>query len=378
MRARLSFAASLLALLAACSRPPDASKPSASPAGGTGAAGGAAGPLAPAPAPARLVAPEPVRHAPRATVTGTLKARQAAPLGTSVPGTLARIAVRRGQEVRQGALLVALDDRMAQASQRQAEAGVAAARAQLALAEDARSRMERIRAEDGVSEAQLVGARHQRDLAAAQLAGAEAQLEQARVHLAHHSLTAPFPGVVTRIPDGVGLMVGAGTPLVELACSRLLVLETTLTQEDAAELRVGARVQVSVPATRARTADAVVAVVLPAVDRATNRVPVEIEVPNPDGRFLANASARAELPRGAERDAYRVPMAALVQRAGGFAVWVAGPDGRARALPVRLLAEEGGSSVVLPADGRWPEGLRVVALPPLGIEEGVQLAEERG
>lgn len=184
--------------------------------------------------------------------------------------------------------------------------------------------------------------------------------------------------MVTRIPDGVGLMVGAGTPLVELASTRLLLLETTLTQEDAAELRPGARVKVSVPATGACAADARVSVVLPAVDRATNRVPVEIEVQNPDGRLLANASARAELPRGAEREAYRVPAAALVQRAGGYAVWVAGPDARARALPVRLLAEEGGAAVVVPAGGRWPEGLRVVALPPPGIEEGVQLAEVRG
>jgi multidrug efflux pump subunit AcrA (membrane-fusion protein) len=122
----------------------------------------------------------------------------------------------------------------------------------------------------------------------------------------------------------------------------------------------------------------VVSVVVPAVDAATNRVPVEIAVPNDDGRFLAGAFARAELPRGAEREAFRVPSAALVQRAGGFAVWVAGGDGKARTLPVRRLGEDGDHAVVLPEGGVWPEGLRVIEAPPIGIVEGTPLAEVRG
>jgi RND family efflux transporter MFP subunit len=339
------------------------------------AAAPSAGANVPAPVVARLIAPAAIRFAPRLVVNGTLKARQSSPLAMSVPGTLARVLVKRGQEVRQGALLAALDDGAARASCRQAEAGVAAARAQLELAEDALARIDRIRREEGGSEAQAVQARAQRDLAAAQLAGAEAQLEAARVNLGHHHLAAPFPGVVTRIPDGVGIMLAAGTPVVTLVTTRRLLLETTLTQEEAAELRPGARAIVTVPATGARSDDGTVAVIVPAVDAATNRVPVEIEVPNDGHRFFPNAFARAELPRGPERDAYRLPAAALTQRAGGHAVWVAGGDGKARPLLVRLLAEEGAAAVVTPAEGGWPAGLKVVEAPPLGLIEGTPLAE---
>ncbi|WP_059439259.1 efflux RND transporter periplasmic adaptor subunit, partial [Anaeromyxobacter sp. PSR-1] len=335
----------------------------------------AAGPAAAA---AHLAAPERIRFAPRVTATGTLKARQASALAVSVAGTLERVAVRRGQEVREGALLAALDTGAAAAAVRQAEAAVEAARAQLALAEDAFARTERLRREEGASEAQATQAKAQRDLAAAHLAAAQAQAEQARVHLSHHRLVAPFPGVVTRVPDGVGIAVSPGVPLVTLVTTRELVLETSLTQSEAAELRPGARVAVSLPGTGARTADAVVTVVVPAVDAATNRVPVEIAVPNPDGRFLANAYARADLPRGAEREAFRVPAAALVQRTGGHAVWLAGGDGKARALPVRLLGEEGETAVVVPEGGAWPEGLRVVTDPPIGLAEGAALAQVGG
>ncbi|ACG73912.1 efflux transporter, RND family, MFP subunit [Anaeromyxobacter sp. K] len=349
-------------------RPPPPPAPATAPAPAAG----------PAAAAAHLAAPERIRFVPRVTATGTLKARQASALALSVAGTLERVAVRRGQEVREGALLAALDTGAAAAALRQAEAAVAAARAQLALAEDALARTERLRREEGASEAQATQARAQRDLSAAHLAAAQAQAEQARVHLSHHRLVAPFPGVVTRVPDGVGIAVSPGVPLVTLVTTRELVLETSLTQAEAAELRPGARATVSLPGTGARAADAVVTVVVPAVDPATNRVPVEIAVANAGGHFLANAYARAELPRGAEREAWRVPAAALVQRAGGHAVWVAGGDGRARTLPVRLLAEEGEAAVVLPEGGGWPEGLRVVTDPPVGLAEGTALAQVRG
>jgi hypothetical protein len=73
-----------------------------------------------------------------------------------------------------------------------------------------------------------------------------------------------------------------------------------------------------------------------------------------------------------------VPAAALVQRGGAYALWVAGPDGAARTLTVRKLAEEGTRVVVQTEDGAWPAGLRVVEAPPVGIVEGTPLAEVRG
>lgn len=364
-RPALSALTALLALLAfgpACRQaaPPPAEPPVARP----------------ATAPSRLADPTPVRFAPQTVATGTLKPRQQAALAMSVPGTLARVLVTRGQEVAAGALLATLDDDAAAAGRRQAEAAVAAARAQLALAEDGLGRVSAVHASQGSSEAQLVQARAQRDLAAAGLAGAEAQLELARVHLDHHRLRAPFAGVVTRIPDGVGVTVVPGVPLIWLVATRALALETSVTQEEAAALVRGARLTVRVPATGARSDDATVAAVIPVADQATNRVPVELAVPNADGRFTANAYARSDLPAAPPRDAWRIPAAALAQREAGYAAWVSGPDGRARAMPVRLLGEASGGAVVVPADGApWPAGVRVVELPPVGLVEGQPLEE---
>jgi len=64
-----------------------------------------------------------------------------------------------------------------------------------------------------------------------------------------------------------------------------------------------------------------------------------------------------------------------VQRAAGYAVWVAGADAKARTLPVRVLAENGDTAVVQPEGGSWPPGLLVVQEPPLGIADGTVVAE---
>ena len=94
-----------------------------------------------------------------------------------------------------------------------------------------------------------------------------------------------------------------------------------------------------------------------------------------DGRFLANAYARAELPRGQDRDGYAVPAAALLQREGAYAVWVAAADGRAVSLPVQLLGEEEDTAIVAPIEGAWPAGARAILAPSTGLAEGTRVAE---
>jgi len=329
----------------------------------------------PAPTAVRLVVPEKVRFAPRVGATGVLKAREASQLAFPIAGTLRSVPVRRGQVVAEGEPLAVLDSDVIRAAVAQAEASLAATRAQARLAQDAFERSQRLRAQESISESQFVQAEGQRDLAQAQVRASEAAVRQAQVNLEKHTLRAPFAGVVTKVPDGTGIAVAAGQVIVALEANRLLVLDTTLTQDEAAPLRAGQPVEVVVAETGARATGAVVRLVLPSVDPGTGRVPVEVAVPNGDGRLLPHAFARATFPGGAERDAWKVPVAALVQRDGAVAVWVAGPEGRAHQLPVKLLEQTGGDALVDPGPAGWPAAVRVVAAPPLGIVEGTPLAE---
>ncbi len=332
-------------------------------------------PADPAPAAVRFLVPEKVRFTARVEATGVLKAREASQLAFPIAGTLRSVPVRRGQVVALGQPLALLDADVIRAAVAQAEASLAATRAQARLSQDAFERSRRLRAQESISESQFVQAEGQRDLTDAQVRASEASLRQAQVNLEKHTLKAPFAGVVTKVPDGTGIAVAAGQVLVAVEANRLLVLDTTLTQDEAAPLRVGQPVEVVIAETGARASGAAIRLVLPSVDPGTGRVPVEVSVPNGDGRLLPHAFARATFPRGAERDAWKVPVASLVQRDGAVAVWVAGTEGRAHQQPVKLLEQSGGHALVDPGPAGWPAGLRVVAAPPLGISEGAPVAE---
>ncbi len=212
-------------------------------------------------------------------------------------------------------------------------------------------------------------------MALAQLKVATAQRDQARVLLRNHTLRAPFGGIITRAPDGTGMSVGPQLPLFALEDIRSLVLLTSLTQEEAPALSPNTRVSVTVPATGARTNDAVVRLVLPSVDPATDRVPVEIFVPNKEMRLLAHASARVELPSTVDGDVFRVQESALTQEMGAFSLWMIDENGKVIAVRVRRLkTAPNGTALVDPGPDGFPKGAKVVDNPPLDIAAGRVLA----
>ena len=174
-------------------------------------------------------------------------------------------------------------------------------------------------------------------------------------------------------PAGGGGALGPGMPLFALEQTSTLVLATTVTAAEAKALVAGARVQVATPAAGGATDEATVRAVVPSADPMTHRVPVEIAVPNGDGRFLAHSFARARLTSVAERPALKVPAGALVQRDGAFSVWVAGADGLSRTVRVEVLGQEGDEAVIEPAEPL--DGAQVVDLPPPALVAGQKLAQ---
>ena len=75
---------------------------------------------------------------------------------------------------------------------------------------------------------------------------------------------------------------------------------------------------------------------------------------------------RAEFGGGLERDALRVPGAALGQQDASPCVWIAEGEGAPRPFPVRVLALEGEAALIDPGPGGWPAGALVLERPPSG------------
>jgi hypothetical protein len=87
--------------------------------------------------------------------------------------------------------------------------------------------------------------------------------------------------------------------------------------------------------------------VIPSADPATRRIPVEITVPNKEGRFTAHTLARAVLPMGSAEDALSLPASALSSQ-GGDHVYVIDGAFEVRRVAVQVI-DRGVQQVVVRA-----------------------------
>jgi len=315
-----------------------------------------------------LTAVKPVKSAPSEEITGELAPARQLHMAFETPGRLARILVRKGAAVSEGQLIAQLDTEMADAQVQQAEAAVKAAEAQGAMANDTEKRQTQLGVSGAVSEQQLRNSAQGALAAAAQLQAARAQLAQTRVLRKRHDLRAPFAGVLVDAPDQVGATVAVGSALFTLEQLDQLVLKLTVGDAARAALKTLARLQVSAVGGSATSEGAYVRLILPSADPATRRVPVEVLVPNKDGRFTAHTLARAILPLGAAGDALSIPASALSSQ-GGDHVYVV-QSGEVRRVPVVVL-DRGAQQVVVRSAVPLES---VVDYPAEGLADGVKVS----
>jgi len=291
--------------------------------------------------PSLTARPVATKWVPRADLTGTLKPWRDADVGFETPGRLVRISASVGDKVTAGQVLAVLDASRAAAQVGQAESQVAAAEANLALANDNLKRTESLAATKSIPEAQVEQSRQQVALAKAQLAGAHASTRLAQSGAGLHSISAPFAGIVTKAPTGIGSVVNAGVPLMHIEDTSRFRLSATLGEEEVPLVAVGAPVKILY---RERAVDGKVVAIVPSLDQATRRAPVEIEVPNTAADLLAWSFVRARISGRGEVDAVRVP--ALARRPGSQDEVVKVEAGRAKIVRVSFAVDEDGSLVV--------------------------------
>lgn len=295
--------------------------------------------------PLPTVVPQRMTWLPRVDVTGTLKPWREADVGFETGGRLVRVEVAVGDRVTQNQLLAVLDASRAVAQVGQAESQTRASEANLAMARDHLKRTEALVATHAVPEAQAEQARQQVALAEAQLQGAVAGTRLAKTGAGQSSIAAPFPGIVTRAPTGIGSVVNPGVALLHIEDNARFRLSATVSEEDVPLVTVGSTVKVLY---REQVVDGRVIAVVPSLDQATRRAPVEIEVPN-NGKLLAWSFVRARIRGTGETDAVRLP--ALARRAGSQDEVVkvesgAGETKIARITKVSFAVDEDGSLIV--------------------------------
>lgn len=258
--------------------------------------------------PLHTVKAEPTKWLPQVDFLGTLKPWREADVGFEVPGKLVQISVAMGDKVKGGQVLAVLDASQAVAQVGQAESQVGAAQANLAMAQDDLRRTEALVAAKSIPEAQAEQARQRVALAKAQLEGAQATTRVAKTGAGQRAVSAPFAGIVTKAPTGIGSVVNPGAPLVHIEDNSRFRLSATIGEEDVPLVALGAKVHVLY---REKVSEGRVVAVVPSLDQGTRRAPVEIEVANPENSgLLAWAFVKGRIYGGTDVAAVKLPATA--------------------------------------------------------------------
>jgi len=168
------------------------------------------------------------------TAVGALIAEDSVILRPEIDGRIDKIQFSEGQPVKKGALVVTLDA----AEQR---ARVAAAEADLKLAESRFKRSEELVAQNFISRQALDEARANLDIA-------RARMNQEQVALDKTVIRAPFAGVVGLRQVSPGAYVKKGDDIVRLDALSKLKLEVPVPEIYLARVRIGLPVKVTIDA----------------------------------------------------------------------------------------------------------------------------------
>lgn len=308
-----------------------------------------------------IISPKATKWLPRVDITGTLEPIQQADVGFKMGGRLLAIKVKTGDQVKTGQVLGIVDAAEAAAQSRVAQTGVKVAEISLDMAKDSQKRTDTLFQQNAIAEAEKTTATQRALLAAAQLEQARAQVKLVSVSLGNATLTAPFAGLVTRAPEGIGKIVAPGEPLYHLEDTSVLKLSASLSDSDARSVVVGSTVTLDGTTTNGK-----VTAVLGSLDPQTRRVPLVAEIPNgPDSGLLAGSFVRAHVVAQEPVDTLELPSSAI--RPGSQDEVVVVKDGKARL--VRVSYSNGQNGVIYVRKGLEASD-RLVARPRSEVKEG--------
>ena len=272
------------------------------------------------------------------SVSGPVSAVEEMQLGVELSGQrVTSLNVDVGQQVRRGQVLLTLDHRLldadlaqANAALREAEAGAALARANLARGQD-------LARDQFISAMQLDELRAARTQSEARMGTARASRDAIALRRSFAELRAPADGIISKRLVQPGQVVGAGQELLRLIRDGRLEWRAELPANQLGQVQPGDPVQLS---TRdgARVQGRVRAV-SPGVDATTRTGTIYADLPDPGalqpGTYLEGriATGRAQV--------LTVPAAAVILREGFPTVFVV-EDGKARAVRIEAGARDGG------------------------------------
>ncbi|WP_323994659.1 efflux RND transporter periplasmic adaptor subunit [Aeromonas hydrophila] len=300
---------------------------------------------------------------PSIKLVSKLAANRSVVISPEVTGRIVKIAVRSGQQVKQGDVLIALD-----AGKQQAELAEQSA----SVRDESRKLrdMRRLVARGAITTSELEGQE-------ATVAQAQARADAAKYELSLRTLLAPFDGSVSLIDLSEGALVNSGDTLLHLDELAKLRLDLAVPERYLSLLRTGMAVTATSSAWPDQSFRGVLETLDSRVSNDTQNIKARVIIPNPDGQLRPGMLLNVELSLPPQKMTL-IPAQSVEYAGEQRFVYRLEPNGKVKRVPV-VLGDTHGEEV-------WvTEGLkvgdRIVVEGLVNLRDGVSvhdLAEVKG
>ena len=258
------------------------------------------------------------------TYTGTVRGRYETNMSFQVGGRILNRNVQVGDHVNSGDVLMTIDPRDVVQQSNQGDAQVAAAKAQLDLAQSNLSRYQQLYAQEAIPAMVLDQYQTAYDSALAQYNQALAGAATGHNALGYTALVASASGVISSVTAEAGQVVGAGQTVLTLVQTNELEVEINIPENHLGDVELGKTVQVSFWALKGVNVNGTVREISPMADSVSRTYKVRISIPNPPkGMQLGmTASVKCQERDRDNRDGLVLPLSAIYQINDTSQVWV--------------------------------------------------------
>jgi multidrug efflux pump subunit AcrA (membrane-fusion protein) len=327
---------------------------------------------------------------------GTVQAGIRSNLASKLLGTIEDVRVREGDRVKQGDVLVLIDQRQVNAELRKAEAGLSEAKKGLVAATSNRDaalaseklalatyeRYLNLKRDDSVSvqEFDEVEARYRQakaalgqaqamvDAATERVKQVEAALATARVNKNDAVITAPHDGIITGKMVDKGDLAKPGAPVLTLETTSGFCVDVVLPETYIDYVQPRQKVSVNVPALKTGPLEGNVCTIVPSADPRSRSFIVKVKLPI-DRKVRSGLFARAEITIGHSKK-LMIAQKAVVSSGQLTGLYLVDSESIAHFRLIRLGRTFGDSVEVLAG---LKEGDRYVVEPTPKLEDGARV-----
>ncbi len=268
------------------------------------------------------------------TAEAVVEAVRQSTVAAQVAGRIVDIRFDVGDYVKQGEVIVRIDERAATQALAASEAQVSEAQAAAANARVQFERAKQLVAQKFISQAALDKAEADYKVAQARVSALLAGAGQAATERSFSTIVAPYSGIVAARHVELGEMAAPGKPLMTGFDPTTLRVVANVPQTQIATIQAGARARIEVPSAN-KWFDVKSITVVPSADPRTHTSRVRLDLAKEARELYPGVFARAHFAVG-KSTRLLAPREAIVRRSEVTAVYVVDEQGKPQLRQIRL------------------------------------------